>query len=129
MLNLIVNPRDPMPLYAQIVSQFRLAILGGEMDVGDRLPTVRQLAVDLRINSNTVARAYSELHLAGYIETRQGVGTFVKGNTRPPPLERERQLETVARTAAAEAAALGFGPDELVVAIQKQSNGGEPCRT
>ena len=72
-----IDPKDPMPIYAQLERAIRLAIATGEVEVGDRLPTVRQLAVELKVNANTVAKVYGELERAGVLETRRGVGTFV----------------------------------------------------
>lgn len=77
-LRLHINPADPMPLYAQLERAIRLAIATEKLSVGDQLPTVRQLAVDLRVNANTVAKVYAELERAGVLETRRGVGTFVR---------------------------------------------------
>jgi GntR family transcriptional regulator len=74
---LSVDPRDPTPIYAQLERGLRAAIATSRVRPGDQLPTVRQLAVDLRINANTVARVYAELERAGVIETRRGVGSFV----------------------------------------------------
>src|SRR3954470_24212720 len=91
---LSIDPNDPMPIYAQLERSIRVAIASGRLRVGDRLPTVRQLAVDLRINANTVAKVYGELEHAGVLETRRGVGTFVRagGDQAVPPPERERRL-------------------------------------
>ena len=67
-----IDPRDPTPIYAQLERALRAAIATGRLAAGDQLPTVRQLAVDLRINANTVARVYAELERAGVLETRRG---------------------------------------------------------
>ncbi len=72
------TPSDPLPLYAQLERAIRVAIATGRLRRGDKLPTVRQLAVDLRINANTVAKVYGELERAGVLETQRGVGTFVQ---------------------------------------------------
>jgi len=69
-----VDTRDPTPIYAQLERGLRAAVATGRVRPGDQLPTVRQLAVELRINANTVARVYGELERAGVIETRRGVG-------------------------------------------------------
>ena len=68
-----------VPVYRQIIDQFRGALASGALSTGDQLPTVRQLAVDLSINPNTVVRAYKELELSGQLETHQGTGTFISG--------------------------------------------------
>ena len=75
-----VDPADPTPLYAQLDRGIRAAIVAGRLSVGDRLPTVRQLAVELKINANTVAKVYAELERAGVLATQRGIGTFVREN-------------------------------------------------
>ena len=72
-----IDARDKTPIYAQLERGLRAAIAAGRLSAGDQLPTVRQLAVELRVNANTVARVYSELERAGVIETRRGVGSFI----------------------------------------------------
>src|SRR5262245_7565227 len=72
-----VDSKDPTPIYAQLDRGLRAAIATGRLRVGDQLPTVRQLAVELKINANTVARVYAELERGGILETRRGVGSFV----------------------------------------------------
>src|SRR5947209_11952549 len=72
-----VDTRDATPIYAQLERGLRAAIATGRLRPGDQLPTVRQLAVELRVNANTVARVYGELERAGVLETRRGVGSFV----------------------------------------------------
>ena len=88
-----VDPSDPTPIYAQLDRGIRAAIASGRLEVGDRLPTVRQLAVDLRVNANTVAKVYAYLEREGMLETRRGVGTFVAARTDAPQEESLRQLE------------------------------------
>src|SRR2546421_13130253 len=82
-----------VPVYRQIIDQVRGGIASGSLSIGDQLPTVRQLAVDLSINPNTVARAYRELELVGVLETHQGTGTFISTQKmRGGDEERFRQL-------------------------------------
>src|SRR5439155_22265608 len=93
-----IDASDPTPLYAQLERAIRVAIATGRLRSGDKLPTVRQLAVDLRINANTVGKVYGELERAGVLETHRGVGTFirdVKGRAASPP-DRERQMIVLA---------------------------------
>lgn len=111
-----VSATDPTPLYAQLERAIRGAIATGRLRTGDQLPTVRQLAVDLRINANTVAKVYGELERAGVLETRRGVGTFVlakQAESRPRP-ERLRALQELADRLLADAAALGFTAEDIV---------------
>jgi len=111
-----LNPSDPTPLYAQLDRAIRLGISIGRLQPDTQLPTVRQLAVDLCINSNTVAKVYRDLERAGILETRRGIGTFIK---YPAPKamdksERDRLLSVLADRFLAEAAALGFNADRLL---------------
>jgi len=94
--------------------------------VGDRLPTVRQLAVDLRVNANTVAKVYAELERSGVLATQRGVGTFVLTSPTPTPhpkaatarRERERQLRPLTDRLLADAAAVGISLREIVEYLQ-----------
>lgn len=110
-----VDPKHPTPIYVQLDQGIRAAIATGRLAVGTQLPTVRQLAVDLRVNANTVARVYAELERAGVLETRRGVGTFVAAR-QPAPAKRGREpeLRALAERWAAEAAARGFDADDVV---------------
>lgn len=104
-----------VPVYRQLVDQVRAGVASGTLSAGDQLPTVRQLAVDLAINPNTVMRAYRELELGGLLETHQGTGTFI--SDRKPErktAERERQLGQLAGEFAARSGAAGFTVEELI---------------
>ena len=111
-----INAADPTPLYAQLERAIRFAIATERLRIGDQLPTVRQLAVDLRINANTVAKVYAELERAGIVETRRGVGTFVRARQFEAARrsDRERELRALADRYLAEAAALGLSLDEVL---------------
>jgi GntR family transcriptional regulator len=113
---LAIDPTDPTPLYAQLERAIRGAIATGRLGLGARLPTVRQLAVDLKVNANTVAKVYGKLERAGVLETRRGVGTFVRavGDGAVPRAERLRQLVVLTDRFLADAAALGFTAEEAV---------------
>src|SRR4029079_16971701 len=84
---------DKTPVYAQLERGIRSAIASGRLNVGDQLPTVRQLAVELRVNANTVAKVYAFLERSGILETRRGVGTFVAARTHAPQEEELRRAE------------------------------------
>ena len=104
-----------VPVYRQIIDQVRGGIASGALTAGDQLPTVRQLAVDLEINPNTVMRAYRELELGGLIETHQGTGTFIANRKmEKKSAERERQLVQMAGEFAARAGAAGFSIEDLI---------------
>ncbi|HKX33031.1 MAG TPA: GntR family transcriptional regulator [Blastocatellia bacterium] len=124
-----INLKDPTPLYAQLERAIRFAIITERLRVGEQLPTVRQLAIDLKINANTVAKVYAELERTGILETRRGVGTFVR--TRQPTAatrglqnERERELRAFADRLLAEAHQLGFSLDELLAHLKSRRQQG-----
>jgi GntR family transcriptional regulator len=92
----------------------------GALAAGDQLPTVRQLAVDLAINPNTVVRAYRELELGGLLETHQGTGTFISAQKmKRTNAEREKQLAQIISDTVARAGAAGFTVDELIEELRE----------
>ena len=104
-----------VPVYRQIIDQVRGGIASGNLAAGDQLPTVRQLAVDLAINPNTVVRAYRELELGGLIETHQGTGTFIGAQKmKKADAERERQLTQIVADCVSRAGAAGFTIGDLI---------------
>ena len=111
-----INAADPMPLYAQLERSIKFAIATGKLRIGDQLPTVRQMAVDLKINANTVAKVYAELERAGVVETRRGVGTFVRADHFEAARrgDYERELCDLEDRFLVEASALGFSPEEVI---------------
>ena len=124
---IVVDARDATPLYAQLERGLRAAIAAGRLRPGDQLPTVRQLAVDLRLNANTVARVYAALERNGVLETRRGVGSFVRATAAEarPPHEHERRLRAFVTRVLGDAAAAGFTPRELVAEIQSHRKEGQ----
>ncbi len=114
--------RADLPIYQQIVDQIKAQIAGGELQPGDQLPTVRALATDLRINFNTVARAYRMLDEERIISTQQGRGTYI--TEKPPPKVTERMrresLEALAKRYVEEAARLGFADTEIRQMVGEQ---------
>jgi len=115
-----IDPRDPTPIYAQLERALRAAIATGRLCPGDQLPTVRQLAVDLRVNANTVARVYVELERAGAIETRRGVGSFISAAPRSdarPAGEKARRLRAFATRVLADADGAGFTIDDVIAEL------------
>jgi GntR family transcriptional regulator len=114
-----IDPRDKTPIYTQLERALRAAMATSRLRPGDQLPTVRQLAVELRINANTVARVYADLERSGVIETRRGVGSFVTATADKarPPREHEKRLRAFTTRVLAEAATAGFNVDELVGAL------------
>src|SRR5512146_1763961 len=103
-----------VPVYRQIIDQVLGGIASGALQPGDQLPTVRQVAVDLSINPNTVVRAYRELEIRGVLETQQGTGTFIsRQKARRDEVERQRQLAQIVSDFVARAGASGFTVEEL----------------
>ena len=117
-----VDSADPTPLYAQLDRSIRAAIAAGRLNVGDRLPTVRQLAVDLRVNANTVAKVYAELERAGVLATQRGIGTFVRDmphtSAQTTRRDRERELRQLVDRLLADASAVGITLPEVVQYIE-----------
>jgi GntR family transcriptional regulator len=121
-----VDARDPTPIYAQLERGLRAAVAAGRLLAGDQLPTVRQLAVDLRINANTVARVYTDLERAGILETRRGVGSFIRATPAQarPPAEHLRRLRAFVTRLLGDVSAAGFTPQEVVAEIDSQRKEG-----
>jgi GntR family transcriptional regulator len=115
-----LDAADATPIYAQVERGLRAAIASGRLKVGDQLPTVRELAVELRVNANTIARVYSELERAGVFETRRGVGTFVRASRSEArsASEHARRLRAFATRVLAEGDAHGFSADEVIAALR-----------
>jgi GntR family transcriptional regulator len=118
---LAVDPADTTPLYTQLERGLRAAVATRRLRAGDKLPTVRQLAVDLRVNANTVARVYSQLEKAGVIETRRGVGSFISATPARarPAREHEQRLRAFLTRVLADAGAAGFTLDELIAGLRR----------
>jgi GntR family transcriptional regulator len=108
-----------VPVYRQIIDQVVGGIATGALAAGDQIPTVRQLAVDLAINPNTVIRAYRELEIRGVLETQQGTGTFISHRKVPrDDAERQRRLGQLAGEFAARAGSVGFTVEEVIEELQ-----------
>ena len=115
----MLDPNSGVPVYRQIIDQVSGGIAAGILGAGDQLPTVRQLAVDLAINPNTVIRAYRELELRGMLDTQQGTGTFISNRKiRRDGAERQRRLNQLASEFTARAGAEGFKLDELIAQLE-----------
>jgi GntR family transcriptional regulator len=118
-----------VPVYRQIIDQVLGGRATGALTGGDQLPTVRQVAVDLAINPNTVARAYRELEIRGVLETQQGTGTFISHKeVKRDDVERERQLHQIVSEFVARAGASGFTVDDLLETLRERHNGAEKRR-
>jgi len=114
-----LDTHSGVPVYRQLIDQVTGGIAAGTLEAGDQLPTVRQVAVDLSINPNTVVRAYRELEIRGVLETQQGTGTFIsRQKVRRDEVERQRQLGQLVTDFVARAGAAGFTVEELVEQLQ-----------
>ena len=110
-----LDVQSGVPVYRQIIDQVTGGMASGVLKAGDQLPTVRQLAVDLAINPNTVVRAYGELEIRGVLETQQGTGTFIsRQKIKRDEVERQRRLNQLASEFIARAGAMGFTVQELL---------------
>ena len=117
--NITLEHHSGAPIYRQSISQIRYAIARGDLRPGSQLPTVRQLAVELSVNPNTVIKAYKELEIRGNLETQQGTGTFIsEAGVSITDDERQRLLGVLCRDVVGRAGAYGIGLDELIVALQ-----------
>lgn len=110
-----------VPFYRQIQDQILAAVATGAVGPGDRLPTVRSLAVDLLVNPNTVARAYKELEIRGVLTTQQGTGTFIsRQEVSRDDVERRRQLNQLMDEFLARATRQGFDVEDILQAIAER---------
>ena len=119
-----IDARNPTPLYAQIASRVKLAIAAGELAAGEGLPSVRQLAARLRINPATVVQAYRALETEGFVEMRQGAGTFVH---ELAPARKAHERRTAARRLVrellTEGGRMGISPQELAAVLRDELHG------
>jgi len=116
-----IDVKSGVPFYRQIIDQVKAAIATETIAAGDRLPTVRQLAVDLSINPNTVSRAYTELELTGLVETQMGSGTFVGDRAvERDDVEQQRVLEQLCQEFLSRASTHGFTLDEVLENLEQR---------
>lgn len=114
--------RSGVPVYRQIIDQIMGGVATGSLLPGTQLPTVRQVAVDLAINPNTVMRAYRELEIRGALETQQGTGTFISHKkVKRDDVERERQLNQLVSEFVSRAGSSGFTIEELLEQLHDRS--------
>src|SRR5664279_808249 len=118
-----------VPVYRQIIDRIMGGIATGAVKGGDQLPTVRQLAVDLAINPNTVIRAYRELEIRGMLESQQGTGTFISHQkVQRDDVERQRKLSQLVGEFLTRAGAAGFTIGNLIEQLRERQNGSEKAR-
>lgn len=118
-----IDIKSGVPFYRQIIDQIKASIAMGQLEPGDRLPTVRQLAVDLSINPNTVSRAYTELEITGLVETQMGSGTFVgPKKVEADDVERKRLLDQICQEFLSRASSLGFVLEDILDNLKQRAN-------
>lgn len=121
MIDFRLDPKTGIPFYRQIIDQIKFGIAGGKLKVGEQLPTVRSLAVDLKVNLNTVAKAYKELEIQRVLETQQGSGTFVNENKlQITEKERNNKLKEICNEFTSIAFSYGFSVKDIVDQLLKQ---------
>jgi len=124
-----LDPHSGVPVYRQLIDQVQAAIASRALATGDQLPTVRQVAVDLAINPNTVLRAYREMEIRGLLDTQQGTGTFIADKkVEFSKLERERQLQQLIGEFVSRAGSSGFTLKQMIAALQELSPEAESRR-
>ena len=121
-MNLHLEIDSKVPIYIQLEEQIRAMIAAGQLQPGDQLPTIRELATDLRVNYNTIARVYLDLDRDGIILTQRGRGTFVAGvpDEEQIALQRHQKLHAIVRSALDEALELGYQPAEIADAFAQE---------
>ena len=121
MIKFVLDPKGGMPFYRQIIDQIKFGIASGSLKMGEQLPTVRALAVELKINLNTVTKAYKELEIQSILETQQGTGTFIgKTDIKISKQERSKKLESICNEFTTIAFSYGFSTDDIINELQKQ---------
>ena len=122
-MSISIDGKSGVPYYRQIIDQVKTAIATGQVEPGDRLPTVRQLAVDLSINPNTVSRAYTELELTGLVETQMGSGTFVgQKKVEQDDVERKRILDQICQEFLSRAATHSFSLEDVLTCLEQRKH-------
>ena len=115
MINFILDPKNGVPLYRQIINQIRFGMASGQLKTGEQLPTVRALAVELKINLNTIAKAYKELEIQSVLESHQGTGTFISSTkVELGHDERANKLTEICSEFLSVTSAYGFTNHEII---------------
>ena len=115
MIEFKLDPKSGIPFYRQIIDQIRYGILSGKLKTGEQLPTVRALAIELKVNLNTISKAYRELEIQNVLETQQGTGTFIGTfMVDIPEKERRKKLNDICMEFFNIAASYGFDEDDLI---------------
>lgn len=128
-LTFFLDPKSGVPYYKQVILQVEMAIADGRMTHGEQLPTVRALAVDLKINPNTISRAYREMEIRGIVNTQQGTGTFISENEIELSVaERGNILASLTRDFIVKAGSYGISMNHVIDYLQELKEN-EPLKT
>ncbi|MDR0389008.1 MAG: GntR family transcriptional regulator [Spirochaetaceae bacterium] len=121
-MNFSLDPANGIPIYRQLIQQIEYAVLSGRVKPGDRLPTIRSLSVELRINPNTIAKAYNELEIRGMLVTQVGNGTFISDKKpRGEEAARNRKIRETLERFIRELEALGVSKKELAEMVREKA--------
>ena len=124
MIDFKLDPKSGVPFYRQIIDQIRYGVATGSLSVGEQLPTVRALAVDLKVNLNTVSKAYRELEIQNVLETQQGTGTFIGSISVQISIEeRQDKLASICAEFLSIAASYGFSIEDMINELKQRQGG------
>lgn len=117
-----LDPKSGTPFYRQIIDQIKFGIASGNLKIGEQLPTVRSLAVELKVNLNTVAKAYKELEIQSVLETQQGTGTFISDlEIKISKKEKNKKLQDICNEFSTVAFSYGFTINDIINQLQKKN--------
>lgn len=123
MIDFKLDPKSGAPFYRQIIDQIKFGIAAGKLKTGEQLPTVRSLAVELKVNLNTVAKAYKELEIKNILATQQGTGTFISDlKIQISPEEKKNKLAEICNEFSSIAFSYGFSVEDIINQLQKQKS-------
>jgi GntR family transcriptional regulator len=122
MINFILDPAGGTPFYRQIIDQIKFGIASGNFKTGEQLPTVRALAVQLKVNLNTIAKAYKELEILGILDTQQGSGTFINANGFVLSAEeKQRKIQDICMEFLTVAYTYGFSKENVITELKNNN--------
>ena len=121
MINFVLDPKAGVPFYRQIIDQIKFGIASDNLKASEQLPTVRALAVDLKVNLNTVTKAYKELEIQNILETQQGTGTFIgRIEIKIPADEKRNKLDSICNEFLTIAYSYGFSKQDVINELQNK---------
>ena len=124
MIDFKLDPKSGVPFYRQVIDQIRYGIASGSLEMGEQLPTVRALAVQLKVNLNTISKAYRELEIQNVLETQQGTGTFIGSmEVTIDRKERQNKLKNICEEFMSIASTYGFNTEEVIRELETKTGG------